>query len=327
MRNFFYALVFISLIGFGFFYTLKSNAADVGGIQPITDSYPYQIIEIKPSGGAETFNGVSSNIDPVKIIPDLGVAYYPEDKISILPDPKVGIGSIITINRAPAVNIKDGKRSKEYRSWVTTVGELLSEKNIELGTDDKISPPVDAQITDGSVVAITRVAVTNVIEKKPVDFKVVKKDDPNLDKGKIRISQAGVLGEKQLTYRSTREDGVEVGRVLIDTTVTKQSTDQIEYHGTKPVITVRCRYNDTVLAAAIKYKQDPDAICNLMMKESNGHADSVNPSGYYGLFQYDLGLWSSASAKAGCAGASWDNPTAQIYTTCYLFSVGQSWRW
>jgi len=81
------------------------------------------------------------------------------------------------------------------------------------------------------------------------------------------------------------------------------------------------------LAAAIKYKQDPDTICNLMMKESNGHAGSVNPSGYYGLFQYDLGLWASASAKAGYAGASWDNPTAQIYTTCYLFSVGQSWRW
>jgi len=235
MRNFFYALVFISLIGFGFFYTIKSNAADVGGIQPITGSYPYQIIEIKPSGGAETFNGVSSNIDPVKIIPDLNIPYYPEDRISTLPDPKVGIGSVITINRAPAISIKDGKRSKEYRSWVATVGELLSEKGIELGTDDKMSPTVDAQIIDGSVVTITRVAITTIVETKLIDFQIQNKEDPNLDYGKKRV-EVGEKGEKKLTYRVRREDGDEVERALLNTEITKQPVNQINYTGTKVTV-------------------------------------------------------------------------------------------
>ncbi len=326
MRNFFYALVFVSLAGFGFFSALKSQAAGVSN-QTAAKSYPYQIREIQPSGSEKITAGESINTDPTKIIPNLKVPYYPEDKISVFPDPKLGIGSTIKIDRAPVINIKDGKKVSVYRSWQKTVGELLAEKNIELGVDDKISVSTSAQIFDGSSVTITRVAKTNIIETKPVPFQIVKKDDPTLDKGKVRVLTAGVNGAKQLTYRVTREDGVEVGRVLVDTTVTVQPTSEVDDVGTKPVITVRCNYNDIVLAAAMKYGQDPNAICNLMMKESNGHADSVSSNGHYGLFQYDLGYWADASAKAGYSGAIWSSPTAQIYTTCHEFLLGYSGRW
>lgn len=289
MRNFFYALVFISLAVFGFSYTLKSSAAEISG-QPIVNNYPYQIIEIKPLGGEVKFNGVSSNIDPVKIIPDLNVPYYPEDKISTLPDPKVGIGGIITINRAPVIKIKDGKKIKDVRSWVKTVGELLSEKNIELGTDDKISPTIDTQITDGSNIVITRVAITTLIETKPIDFQIQNKDDPNLDYGKKRV-EAGEKGEKKLTYRVTREDGEEVGRVLLDSQVVKQPKTQINFTGTK--VTVLSSVSGRATMTPVSgYVVSPNYRRGILIRITN-KANGIS------IFQTVNATWGSASPPDG----------------------------
>ncbi|MEI8061157.1 MAG: G5 domain-containing protein [Candidatus Berkelbacteria bacterium] len=245
MRNFFYAVVFISLIGFGSFSVLKSQAQEVGSYKLQVASYPYQISEIKPSGGKNTISGVSSSIDPIKIIPDLKVAYYPEDKISTFPDPKLGFGSTIKIERAPVISVRDGKRSKQYRSWMITAGELFTEKGIEIGTDDKVSVSLGAQIFDGSTVSITRVAITNVVDTRPIDFAVQEKEDSNLDYGKKRVD-SGIKGEKKLTYRVTREDGDEVSRVLLTTEITKQPKTQINYTGTKVTVLSSVRGTATI---------------------------------------------------------------------------------
>ncbi|MCX6810977.1 MAG: G5 domain-containing protein [Candidatus Berkelbacteria bacterium] len=235
MRNFFYALVSVSLIGFGFFSALKSNAQEVVSSQLSVVSYPYQITEIKPSGEQNTFSGVSSNIDPIKIIPDLKVPYYPEDRISTFPDPKLGFGSTIRIERAPAITIVDWKKPKVYRSWTKNVGDLLAEKNIELGTDDKISTSVSASIFDGSTITITRVAITTVVETAPIPFSITKASDPNLLWNKTRVV-AGTPGQKKLTYLVRREDGVQVSKVLQSTEVLLQPMAEVDYTGTKVVI-------------------------------------------------------------------------------------------
>lgn len=325
MKNFFYSLVLVSIIVFGV-STTKNSFAESDSLS-LSPNYPYKIVEVQPSGETGDFSGESSNFDPRKVVADLGLTVYPEDRVSAFPDPKIGIGSVINLERAPVIKLRDGKKELELRSWVTTAGELLAEKGIELGLDDKTNFRSDSRIYDGIELSIIRVAITKVVESEAINFKTIKKEDPKLDKGKTRVETAGVKGERELTYQVTREDGVEVSRVLVGNEVVKEPVNQVEYYGTKPVITVRCRYNDTVLAASIKYKQDPNTICSLMMKESNGNPGSINPNGYYGLFQYELGLWTSASSKAGYSGADWSNPTAQIYTTCYLFSIGQSWRW
>ncbi|PIR27078.1 hypothetical protein COV40_02800, partial [Candidatus Berkelbacteria bacterium CG11_big_fil_rev_8_21_14_0_20_42_15] len=133
MRNFFYALVLVSILAFGFFISSKTLAG--GDSVASNAAYPYEIIVIKPGGASSTFTGGSQSYDPKTIIGDLGITLYPEDKVSAFPDPKLGIGSQIKILRAPVITIKDGKKETVYRSWAATVSELLAEKNIELGVD------------------------------------------------------------------------------------------------------------------------------------------------------------------------------------------------
>ena len=230
MRNFLYAIVLVSLVVIGGYFSSKSNAS--GSYQSRVVSYPYQIIEIKPSGEQNQTDGVSQDFEPAKIIPDLGIAFYPEDRINVLPDPKMGIGSVITIHRAPAIRVIDGKKEAVYRSWTKTVGELLSEKNIELGIDDKISAPKEAEVFDGSKITITRVAKTIIIEPKPIDFNVVTKKNTSQEKDYKKIIQVGKPGVKNYYYLVTREDGVEVSRVLQKTEIASPPTDQIVEVGT-----------------------------------------------------------------------------------------------
>ncbi|HOX40691.1 MAG TPA: G5 domain-containing protein [bacterium] len=297
------------------------------------DKKPYVVDVILPDGSkANEYKGVSSSTTPFFVARDLGASPESEDRLSAFPDIAMGMGGKITLYKAPNYTIFDGKRKIEAKSWTKTVQALLTEAHIpELGDDDKVTPPLASEIQSGATIKITRVAITHVTKVQEIEFQVVKKDDPNSDKGKVTVKQKGVKGSKSLTYEVRREDSgkgmMEVGRTLIKTEVIKTPTEEIQLVGTRPVITVRCKYNDTVLAAAMKYDYDPNKLCTLMMKESNGNPGSISGGGHKGLFQYTDGFWADASTKAGFKGADWNDPKAQIFTTAWALTHGYSGRW
>lgn len=287
------------------------------------------VVEVVETDGSvsKEYRGVSANSDPFKISEDLGAGPFIEDRFKAFPDIKMDIGSKITLYRAPVIKIKDGKRSKTVRSWTKTVGELFTEQKVEIGKDDKVNFTNDTAVENNMEIAITRVAITTVIEKEAIEYSTTKKDDSTLDKGKTKVKQAGQEGTKELSYRVVREDGDEVSRKLIKTETTKEPVEEILLIGTRPVITVRCKFNDTVIEAALKYPVDADSLCTLMMKESNGNPQSGQGTDYQGLFQYTDGFWASASAKAGFSGASIWDARAQIFSTAWAFSHGERKRW
>jgi len=280
MRNFFYAVVAISIALSGFYYSSGIYATG-NNLQAKEAELPYKLIEIKPSGEEEFFSGASASEEIEGIIKDLDVVLYDEDKISVFPDPKIGIGSRIKLERAPKIVVKDGKRTKDYRSWALTVGEFLSEKGIELGVDDKTNFRQDSRIFDNSELIITRVAITQIKEKELIDFKTIKKEDSNMEKGLSRIAQKGAKGEKELTYEVRREDGEEVERRLLNSEITKQPIEEIVYIGTKVVVygIGEASFDNTVSGMV--------ATCNLVSKGteikvvnlSNGRSITVTSIG------------------------------------------------
>lgn len=289
---------------------------------------PYVVEVIKSDGTKDNeVSGISKETDPFLISEAVGAKPYKEDKFTAFPSPQMGIGGKITLYRAPDYRIKDGKKDFVFRSWSSTVGDLLTENSIELGQDDKINFSASTPLELNMDINIIRVAKTTVIQSESIPFTTTKKNDPNLDQGKTKVEQAGKTGKKNLFYLVTREDGVEVSRVLQKTEVAEEPVTEKLIIGTKPVITVRCKFNDIVAEAAAKYSVDPNALCTLMMKESNGNTGSVSGGGHLGLFQYTDGFWKDASAKAGFADASWQDARAQIFTTAWAFSHGQRGRW
>lgn len=231
----FHCLVLAIIIIIGVFLGInligESQAQDEGivkGIfsQKIEDIEYEKIIDYGPSG--------VYNLDDM--ISKLNIEVYNEDKVEVFPDPEFGIGSKIEILRANPVLVNDAGKISTYRTWAKNVGEFIEESQIELGTNDIASMSMDERISRNMEIEITRVAMSEIAEYEEIDYEVIHKDDPTIEKGLIEIAQYPEYGEKKLTYLVRRENGEEISRELINTEMTKEPVDKIVFHGTKVVV-------------------------------------------------------------------------------------------
>ena len=277
----------------------------------------------------QTLSVISAGQNLGQIFDDAKLPVYPEDIVSAFPDLSYGLGSQINIKRATPVVVSDAGISTLYHTWTTNVTDFIAEKNITLAETDLITPSQSADLEKNLQITITRIKNGIEIENEKIDFQKITKQDPTIYIGQTKITQKGVEGIRELSYKVTVKNGVFDSKVKIGDKITKNPVTQIENIGTKKQVTVRCGgFDKTVEDAAAKYGIDPNPVCVLMIKESNGHINSVNPAGpYRGLFQYSDNFWLIASKGAGYAGASWQDATAQIYATCWAFSHGYRGRW
>lgn len=264
----------------------------------------YLVEVISPNGQILSNEGLSGANKLNQIVNDLEINLNPEDKVSIFPDLYLQMGGKITVRRAPIINLTDGKKKTLYRSWAGTVADLLAEKNIELGKDDKINPALDTAVSDGMDIKINRVAKTTVIDKKVIDFQIIKKSDPTVEKGNNRVETAGVKGSKDLTFEVTRIDGEEVSRRLISTNITQQPVNEVLVIGTKVVI-----YGSGV-ASIWKSSGDMVAACNFVSRGTKitvrnlNNGKSVNVTCMGGGLRDDR-LVDMSSAAFSAIGGNW----------------------
>ncbi len=231
-----HCLVLSSIIAVGIFLGLsqiqKTKAVETEGIvkgiftEKINDIDHEKIVEYGPSG--------IYNIDDM--LCELGIEKYPEDKINVFPDPSIGIGSKIEITRANPIKVIDAGREITYRTWASNFSDFFSEQNIEIGPDDIIDVSMDDKITKDKEINIIRVAMSEITEYEQIDYDVIDKDDPTMEKGLTEVEQYPEYGEKKLTYSIKQENGDIVSRDLVGTEVTKEPVDKILLHGTKVVV-------------------------------------------------------------------------------------------
>ena len=287
--------------------------------------------------GAETINDSNhpteiyfenSDIRTVEaMLTDLKIKVYPEDKVATFPPPEMGLGSRITIVRATPVEVTDAKITKTYRTWAQNIQGLLVEQKIELLNQDSVNPNAETAINTDMKIKITRVAELDITQKEDIDFKTIKKQNHDMERGQNTVETVGVKGQKEVTYHIKRVDGVETSRKITDTKVLQEPTTELLIVGTGPKLVHSGVFADLLNAAAKKYDVNATALQCLMIRESNGHTDSIAAAGYEGLFQYDPGFWPDASSAAGFGGVAWTDAKAQIFTTARLINIGQSRRW
>jgi len=231
----------------------------------------------------------------------LGVTVYPQDRVYAFPDPSLGIGSTIKVYRAQVVTVDDATGSQSFRTWAATVGGLLTEREIDLGSKDEVTPSVDTAIALGSdpfKIAITRVAETQLVLTSSIAYSVTYQDDPTQIQGQTSVSQQGQNGVLTKTYQVRRENGVEVSRTLLSSQVTQAPVSEIVLRGTKPKVVhlSSSQYAQYFNEAADMYGIDPTTLQKVMMCESGGNVNDVNQAGpYYGLFQFDSHTWASTA--------------------------------
>lgn len=214
-----------------------------------------------------------------------------EDTVELVSsDDVVGDGAIerLVVNRAVEFTfVFYGEKQRAY-TQASTVGDMLTAKNIDLAENDMVKPGVETPITEGMTVRLWREGKQTVTRTEAIQYPVRQIKDANQLIDYKKIQTPGEDGQKLVTYEIVIENGQEVSKKVIKTVVVKQATEQVEVVGTKPILqpfTGGGSKAEWLTAAGIA-REHWGAADAIVSQESGWNPNAINPSsGACGLAQ------------------------------------------
>ncbi len=185
----------------------------VDGATRIKTVSPYQTAEqIARSVGITIYDGDTTELQPMNVGTD-------------------GAGLQLTITRSiPIILDLYGKRT-EVRTQARTVGDMLKEKRINLGSNGRVSVPESTRISAGMEIRIWREGKqTNSVDEQ-IQFATEIVYDADRPIGYRVVQRKGVLGSRSISYQLEIKDGVEISRIEIANIITRHPTAQTEVIG------------------------------------------------------------------------------------------------
>ncbi len=284
----------------------------------------------------------SAALSPRVVAAQAGVTVYPEDIVEKAPiDNFVRdsfVGEKIVLDRATAVSLNLYGTQATVRTHANTVGELLKEKNIALGTDDSVQPVAEAPVGPATQVFVVRAGsqVASVEETVPYTTEII--DDPSLSFGTIIVRQRGSAGKKLVTYQVETLNGQEVNRTKIQEVTIQAPVRQITARG--KAIYIPEDKSAWMAAAGIAPGDYP--YVNFILSRESGWCPTkwqgqvgFCPSYYQEKFpgaetatSLGFGLCQSTPAiKMASAGSDWrTNPVTQL-KWCSGYAIGRYGSW
>jgi hypothetical protein len=141
------------------------------------------------------------------------------------------LGERIVIDRSVPVTLNVYGTMFSLRTHEHTVADLLRAKNVHLGKQDTVIPAATTPITPNMQVFVNRIGTQIVTVTQPIPAPVQAITDASLSFGTTAVRQQGSAGTQVLTYQVNTQNGVEVGRTLLQTVVTVPPVTQIVARG------------------------------------------------------------------------------------------------
>jgi uncharacterized protein YabE (DUF348 family) len=170
-----------------------------------------------------------------QITQSIGIKLYPEDKTVITTADNLADGASLqlTIKRSTPFEFDFYGQTSEYRTQAKTVAGMLDEKNIKLSKSDRVSVPLNSEITSGMSIRIWREGKQTVTVEEVVNFEIEKIEDIDQPVSYRLVKSAGVQGKRTVTYEVIVQDGQEVSRNEIASITIKPAIKQVEVVGAK----------------------------------------------------------------------------------------------
>lgn len=179
------------------------------------------------------------------VLSQQGIYLSDKDKIEPSLTSEISDNDVISIKKAvPVEVIVDGKNI-EIDSAEDSVKNMLVKEGINLNDLDKVEPSLETELSKDLKIKITRVEEKTIVEKEPIDFETVVKEDNSLESGVKKTTQEGSAGEKEITMKLVMEDGKEVSREVVESKVVKEPVDEVVVKGTMEKL-VLSRGNDNI---------------------------------------------------------------------------------
>lgn len=203
----------------------------------IATEYHVNIYRARPVvvvDGNTRLKTVSSHQTAQQIAQDAGIKVFDEDISSLKPSTDFigdGAGLHMSIKRATPLVLDLYGRKTEVRTQAKTVGDMMQEKRITVGDQERVSVSSETPISAGMEVRIWREGQQTVSIDQEIPFasKIVYDSDRPL--GYRDIQTAGVPGVRSVTYELEIKDGIEVSKKEIAAITVRNPTDQTEVIG------------------------------------------------------------------------------------------------
>jgi uncharacterized protein YabE (DUF348 family) len=240
--------------------------------------------------------------------------------------------SSLTIRTPRRVTVVVHGQRREVSTTDGTVGEVLADLGVSVGTDDQVRPRPDTAVRDGAVIRVQQLVRKTVSRRETIGFPTRRRIHPKVLKGHTRVVQPGRRGVVKVRYAIVYLDGKRVGRTRIGSSVLRAPRPRVLAVGTKQPpadqLTIRhrravvrgARYGLGLGPAAARAISRPMAKAHgwsgaqyhcllvLWFHESSWRVDATNPgSGAYGIPQ------ALPAYRLASAGPDWrTNPVTQI---------------
>lgn len=205
----------------------------------VAKSYDINIYRARPVvivDGGRSYKVLSPYQTSKQIAKSAGVTLQDEDITTVEPIRDVaayGTGIQLTIDRATAFTfLLYGKKTTSY-SQEATVGDMLRDKAIKLGTNDTLSVTETTALTDGLTVEIWRNGKQTVTVEEDIPTPVRQIRDADKSVSYKLVQTPGKPGKKQVTYEIDMKNGQEISRKLIQEVKTLDPVEQVEVIGVK----------------------------------------------------------------------------------------------
>ncbi len=160
----------------------------------------------------------------------------------------------------------------------STVDEAITELDLAVDGNDRVSPKRDTALTDGMSLVIDVVSVTKSTKKQTIKYKTIRKKTKSMMKGHKKVVRHGRVGKITRTYVTTTVNGDP--STVVTKKVTRKVRNKIVKVGTSGLNLARWK------------KWNKIARC-----ESGGRWHINTGNGYYGGLQFNLATWRSSGGN------------------------------
>jgi len=315
---------------------IKLNQGDIVEPSPNAainqDEYRINIHRAEPveviDGASHTFT-LSAASTPRSIAKQAGVAVYAEDNLNVTAPGNFladnSIGARIVIDRATPVNVNLYGGQTPMRTQAKTVGGLLREKHITLGSNDNVMPGPDTPITPGQQIYVVGKGFTVITVSQTIPMPIQTIYDANLTFGTSAVRQQGLVGQQVITYSVNKQTGE---RTPLQTIIVQQVVPEIVAAGTS----LSGIKDDMALAGIVPGDyQFADYIIShesgwCPTKAQGEHSCPAIPDNSQTAYGYGL-CQATPGYKMSSAGSDWaTNPVTQLrWCSGYAHSRYGSW--
>lgn len=138
-----------------------------------------------------------------------------------------------TVNRAKVFYLNTGGNRYEIKTTEYTVGDALYADGFVIGKFDEVIPDVEAPVTDGLEVYVTRVYVDIITLNEEIPFETETVENPDKLFGEKTVIQEGVNGSAVRTFKKVTKENAGVTAALIGETISVEPIPEIIEVGTK----------------------------------------------------------------------------------------------